>query len=60
MFDRPGQILSPEQSAALGTRGGDGPLVGELHVHHVPGFTTQADIDNALTMSARQVRLGRG
>jgi hypothetical protein len=58
-FDQPGTVLSPEQSAALGTRGGDGPLVGTLNVNHVPGFTSTADIENALTMASRQVRLAR-
>jgi TP901 family phage tail tape measure protein len=60
-FDQPGTVLSPEQSAALAAKGrsGDGPLVGTLNVNHVPGFTTTKDIENALTMASRQVRLGR-
>jgi TP901 family phage tail tape measure protein len=60
-FDQPGTVLSPEQSAAMASRGrgGDGPLVGTLNVNHVPGFTSTADIENALTMASRQVRLAR-
>lgn len=62
VFGQPGTILSPEQSAKLRASGGsDGPAlhVGTVNVNHVPGFTTTSDIEQALTMAARQVRLAR-
>lgn len=61
VFGQSGRILSPEQSASA-VRGGDGagaPLVGTLNVNHVPGFTTAADLQNALQSAARQARVAR-
>lgn len=60
VFGQPGRILSPEQSAsAIGGDGSSAPLVGVLNVNHVPGFTSSADIQNALQAANRQARVAR-
>jgi TP901 family phage tail tape measure protein len=60
-FGQSGRVYSPEQSAALTARGGDGGAlhVENVNINHVPGFTTVKDIENGLTAAARQVRLAR-
>jgi hypothetical protein len=64
-FGQPGRVFSPEESAALltaahkGSDGGSGLQIGQVNVNHVPGYSTPKDVENAIAVANRQIRLAR-